>query len=164
MRRRRSVLIVAVCIVLLVTASHLLLSQKAPSQYHLTLTLIGITNINGTTFATVGISNDGPRALETALSFCIQTLPSEPHPPGPPAPGIRIFKPGDAITNTIPIPPLSDRSWRTFVVYWKHRPNLSAIAHYWLMQAGLARREETGEVAYTGWVTNSDSESATNGN
>ena len=156
MRRRSTVLAVGCLLLLLIVAGALMLSsRRLGSQCQLALVIIGATNGSaGTKLVTLRLLNTGQRAAEVLPAFGIEAQPPKVDAtmlgtfPG----GVRTLHPGQALTSTIPLPPLDDRSWRVFFRYWERRSPLREFGHYWLMQAGLVSRETEGSIAYTDWV------------
>ena len=156
MRRRSTFLAVGCLLLLVMVAGALLLSsRRSGSQCQLALMIIGATNGSaGTKLVTLRLLNTGRRAAEVLPAFGIEAQPPKVDAtmlgtfPG----GVRTLHPGQAWTNTIPLPPLDDRSWRVFFHYWERRSPLREFSHYWLMQVDLASRETERSIAYTDWV------------
>ena len=155
---RRSILLVAACVLLVLVCSLGLSLLKSRPRCHLALTIIGITNgPTGAGLVTLRLLNDGHRAAKVLPAYGIEAQPPKVDASmlGSFSGGARTLWPSEAWTNTIPLPSLgdSDRSWRVVFSYWAWRSPLNQFGHYWLMQAGLAQRAEEGLIAYTDWVT-----------
>lgn len=145
------------CILLVVAGLAAYSLGRAGPRCHLTLTILGITN--GPTPGspvTLRLLNDGPRAVQVLPAYSVESQPPKVDPTmcGSLGAGIRTLRPGEAWTNSVQIPPLTNHTWRVGVSYWVRRSAPAEFGHYWLMQAGLAKREEQGFVAYTDWITN----------
>jgi hypothetical protein len=155
MRRRLTILLLS-CLLLLV-AGLLLLPQAPGPRCQLALTIVTTTNPpTGARMVTLRLLNIGQRSARVLPTYGVESQPPKVDASmvGSVSSAITTLRPGEACTNTIAIPTLPDRSWRVFFRYWEMRPPFKQFSHYWLMQAGLAKREESGSIVYTDWVTN----------
>jgi hypothetical protein len=156
--RRRTGLVVVTCLFFVLTAALLLSRQGASSRCHLSLRILSFTNGPAAgKLATFCLVNDGDRTAQVLPVYAFESQPMklDASMMGSVQGGLRMLRPGEAWTNTIPLPSLDDRPWRLSFQYFKKRNPASAFGHYWLMQAGLAKREEEGSNASTDWVTGS---------
>jgi hypothetical protein len=153
--RRRTGLILVTCLLIVLAAALLLSRRGASSRCHLALTILSLTNGPAAgKLVTFCLVNDGERVAQVLPVYAFESQPMKMDASmlGSVSGGVITLRPGEAWTNTIPLPSLDDRPWRVFFQYWKVRNPASAFGHYWLMQAGLAKREEEGSIAYTDWV------------
>src|SRR5258707_8771358 len=130
-------------------------SPRRASPCQLTAAILGTTN-NGSapTQVTLRIVNVGERSAELLPAYGVETRPPKVDPTmmGAFSSIITKLTPGQACTNTIALPPLTGRSWRVSITYLEVRSAPKDFAHYWLMQAGLAKRDQAGFVGYSDWV------------
>ena len=105
---------------------------------------------------TLRLLNIGQRSAQVLPIYSVESQPAKVDASmvGSVSSAIKTLKPGESYTNTISIPTLPDQSWRVRFDYLEKRPQLRDFCHYWLMQAGLASRDESGYNAYSDWVTN----------
>ena len=168
--RRRTGLVLVACLLFVLTVVLLLLQQGASSRCHLSLAIVSFTNGPAAgKLATFRMVNDGKRVAQVLPVYGFESQPMKMDASmfASVAGGFRTLRPGEAWTNTVPLPSFDDRPWRLVFQYWKVRNPASDFVHYWLMQAGLANREQGSLIAYTDWVAGnpgSQPDSPVNGN
>jgi hypothetical protein len=152
---RQTRLLLVISLLLVLTAALLLPLRGPGSRCHLALSILGVTNDpTAAKLVTLRLLNDGEHAAQVLPAYGFETQPSKVDASmlGSVTGGVRALRPGEAWTISVALPSLDDRSWRVFFRYWEQRSPVNGFVHYWLMQAGLAKREEDGSIAYSDWV------------
>jgi hypothetical protein len=153
--RRRTGLILVTCLLFVLTAALLLSRQGASSRCHLSLRFLSLTNAPAAgKLVTFCLVNDGDRTAQVLPVYAFESQPMKMDASmmGSVSGSFITLRPGEAWTNTIPLPSLDERPWLMWFRYWKVRNPASAFGNYWLKQSGLAKREEKGSIASTDWV------------
>ena len=153
--RRRTGLVVVTCLLFVLTVVLLLSRPGTSSRCHLSLTILSFANSPAAgKLVTFRLVNDRERVAQVLPVYTFESQPMklDASMMGSVSGAFITLRPGEAWTNTIPLPSLDDRPWRVFFRYWKLRNPADAFVHYWLMQAGLANREEVGSRAYSDWA------------